>query len=68
VKLFANKDAPVHMVLSEGEQTCVALSCTFAHSSRSSDDASVVRHWWGSPLRLECSIWAWGICEAGGWI
>lgn len=26
VKLFANKDAPVHIVLSEGEQTCVALA------------------------------------------
>lgn len=54
VKLFANKDAPVHMVLSEGEQTCVALAAfmtelaTAAHQSALvfDDPVSSLDHLW----------------------
>jgi hypothetical protein len=54
VKLFANKNAPVHNVLSEGEQTCVALAafiCELATASHQSalvfdDPVSSLDHRW----------------------
>ena len=42
VKLFANKDAPVHMVLSEGEQTCVALAAFMTELATASHQSALV--------------------------
>ncbi len=54
VRLFANPHAPVHDVLSEGEQTCVALAAfltelaTASHKSALvfDDPVSSLDHWW----------------------
>ncbi len=54
VRLFANPSAPVHGVLSEGEQTCVALAAfltelaTASHKSALvfDDPVSSLDHWW----------------------
>ncbi len=42
VQLFANKDAPVHMVLSEGEQTCVALAAFLTELATASHYSALV--------------------------
>lgn len=42
VRLFANKDAPVHSVLSEGEQTCVALAAFLTELTTASHHSALV--------------------------
>lgn len=42
VKLFANKNAPVHSVLSEGEQTCVALAAFIAELATAPHQSALV--------------------------
>jgi hypothetical protein len=43
VKLFANKNAPVQMVLSEGEQTCVALAAFLTELATASHHSALGR-------------------------
>jgi hypothetical protein len=60
VKLFANKDAPVHMVLSEGEQTCVALAAFMTELATASHQSALV---FDDPVSSLDHLWRGKVAE-----
>ncbi|WP_287308455.1 AAA family ATPase [Mesorhizobium sp.] len=60
VKLFANKDAPVHMVLSEGEQTCVALAAFITELATASHQSALV---FDDPVSSLDHLWRGKVAE-----
>lgn len=60
VKLFANKEAPVHMVLSEGEQTCVALAAFMTELATASHQSALV---FDDPVSSLDHLWRGKVAE-----
>lgn len=60
VKLFANKEAPVHMVLSEGEQTCVALAAFITELATAPHQSALV---FDDPVSSLDHLWRGKVAE-----
>jgi hypothetical protein len=60
VKLFANKDAAVHMVLSEGEQTCVALAAFITELATAPHQSALV---FDDPVSSLDHLWRGKVAE-----